>query len=302
MPAKIPAHIREQQINDLPNISFVRWVDGSYMNHKSKATVRCAIDGFEWPASVNSLINHGKGCPECSGKRHWTAEERERQINELPNILFVRWSTGYRGAFSKTIVRCAIDGFEWCATIDNILNKGSGCPECSGKRRWTSAEREQQINALPNISFSHWEGEYRGAHSKAVCRCVARAHLWAATVSSLIHRGSRCPQCAESGYSTAKPGTLYVLRSECGAMVKIGISNDYQTRHTTLKRKTPFEWHCVELLHGDGGVISALEKKLHGLTEPVAFTEKFDGFTEWRKWDNRLPSWIAQCREKIEAP
>ena len=85
-------------------------------------------------------------------------------------------------------------------------------------------------------------------------------------------------------------------------MMKIGISNYYAQRHRRLERSTPFRWGCIELIHGDGALVASAEKGLLELTEPVAFTEKFDGFTEWRKWDNRLPSWISQCREKIEAP
>lgn len=298
MSAKIPAHVREQQINELPDIRFVRW-DAEYRNCDSKAVCQCLTDGFEWASSVSSLLK-GHGCPSCAGNRRWTAEERISQINAMPGVFFVRWVQPYRGAKTKAECRCRF-GHEWVTAIDYLLNGGTGCPKCAHSRTYTPEERKLQIDGLKGINFIKWADNYTNNLSKAVCRCDA-GHEWSASVNSLVNKGRGCPQCAESGYSTAKPGTLYVLRSECGAMVKIGISNDYQTRHTTLKRKTPFDWHCVELLHGDGGVISALEKKLHGLTEPVAFTEKFDGFTEWRKWDNRLPSWIAQCREKIEAP
>lgn len=79
-------------------------------------------------------------------------------------------------------------------------------------------------------------------------------------------------------------------------MVKIGISNNHEQRHSILKRKTPFTFHCVELCHGDGELVAALEKVLHGLMEPVTFAEQFDGSTEWRKWDDRLPEWFELYR------
>ena len=72
MTARIPAHVREQQINDLPNIRFVRW-DGEYSNKDSKAICRCAVDGFEWSATVSHLINTGTGCPYCA--RYGKTEE-----------------------------------------------------------------------------------------------------------------------------------------------------------------------------------------------------------------------------------
>lgn len=31
---------------------------------------------------------------------------------------------------------------------------------------------------------------------------------------------------------------------------------------------------------------------LKGKTEPIDFSERFDGYTEWRKWDARIPEWF----------
>jgi hypothetical protein len=365
MPAKIPAHIREQQINDLPNISFVRWVDG-YRNNRSKAICRCDLDGHEWAAEVNSLVNQGKGCPECGVTLRVTAEEtRIQQINDLPNISFVRWVDGYRNNRSKAICRCDLDGYECAASADGLVNGRSGCHQCAGVRRWTAEERIRQINSLPNISFVRWADVFKNAKSKAVCRCevdgyewaaevnclvnarnkcpqctdriprpaekriaqinalpniffvrwadvyknsfskaVCRCdldgHEWATAVDSLLNAGTGCPACAQSGFNPATPGTLYILRSECGTMVKIGISNNHEQRHGQLKRATPFDWHCIELLHSDdGSLIAELEKELHSWTEQAEFREPFDGYTEWRKWDDRLPRWIKRYRARL---
>ena len=76
MPARIPANVREQQIDSLHNISFVRW-DGEFKSNKSYAVVRCRSDGFEWRASVHNLVNNGHKCPECSNVRKWTARSEE---------------------------------------------------------------------------------------------------------------------------------------------------------------------------------------------------------------------------------
>jgi hypothetical protein len=294
----IPAHIREQQINEFPNIRFVRWADG-YCNDASEAICRCMVDGYEWSAKVGSLIRQGTGCPQCGGKRRWTAEERIEQINGLANTSFVKWHGEYRGSLSRVICRCSVDGFEWSVNINNLLNNGRGCPHCAGKRRWTAEERIEQINELSNISFIRWVGEYKNANSKAVCRCSIDGFQWPAKISSLINMGSGCPKCAKNGYNSSKPGTLYLLRSECGSMVKIGISNNYEQRHAQLRRATPFDWHCIELLIGDGGAIAEFEKELHDWTEQAEFREPFDGYTEWRKWDGRLPRWVERYRARL---
>lgn len=290
-------------VNSLPNISFVRW-ESSYKNNKSKAICRCEIDGHEWATSVHNLINGGYGCPQCAPNRSWAPEERIAQINALPNISFVRWDGEYRNLNSRAVYRCGIDGCEWATNLGSLLAQdGSGCPQCSGMRRWTAEERVSQINALPNISFVRWEDVYKNVYSKAICRCAVDGFEWAAQVHSLLNLGTGCPQCSPCGYNPAKPATLYVLRSECGVMTKIGISNYYKQRHAQLRRATPFKWSCIELVHSnDGAFIAELEKELHSWTEPVEFINRFDGHTEWRKWDDRLPKWIARFRLKVEAP
>ena len=307
MPAKIPAHIREQQINDLPNISFVRW-EGEYRNNRSKAICRCDLDGHEWAASAGSLIK-GHGCPKCGiaarvRKRRTTEEEQIAKINALPEISFVRWSDGFKNNKSKAVCRCAIDGFEWAASISNLTTRGSGCPECA-KLSIARALRTPEyvwllkINDIPNIEFVEWFGDGRVCDSKAKFRCKIDGHEWVTTMRSVADGRSGCPQCAPFGYDKTKPGTLYILRSECGTMVKIGISNNHEQRHAQLRRRTPFDWHCIELLHSnDGSLIAELEKELHSWTEQAEFREHFDGYTEWRKWDDRLPMWIEEYRAR----
>ena len=300
MPPRITAQVREQQINELKNISFIRW-DGDYVNNQSKAICRCDIDGYEWLANAKSLIDRAAGCPQCSGKRRWTAKDRIEQINELPNISFIRWPSEYSGASSKATVRCRTDGFEWSATVNSLL-KGHGCQQCANNRRWTAVERIAQINALQNITFERWVCGYRNKNSKAVCRCSIDGCEWSSSVNNLINHMNGCPDCAKHGFNRSKSAVLYFLRSDCGGMVKIGISNDHKTRHAALKRATPFDWSCVEMLHiDDGALIARWEKELHSWTDQVEFKVTFDGFTEWRKWDDRLTKWIKRSRAMLES-
>lgn len=294
MPAKIPADVREQQINELPDITFVRW-ESEYRNNQSKAVCRCRAN-HEWSARLNDLLSIGSRCPSCAGNRRWSAEERIGQINELPQICFVRWGSGYRNNQSKAVCRC-IANHEWSASVNDLL-RGKGCPQCAGNIRWTAEDRIEQINALQNIRFVKWSGIYKNNQSKAVIRCSAN-HEWTTTVNNLLS-GKGCPSCAKTGFNPAIPATLYILRSECGAMVKIGISNDHKRRLTELRNVTPFNWSCIEMLHNeDGSLIAEWEKELHSWTEQAAFKATFQGYTEWRKWDDRLPRWIERYRARL---
>ena len=162
MTKKLSKAVWEQRVNEAGagRHEFVRWeVDGEFGSQK-KCIVRCIKDGYKWAADVNSLVNGGHGCPHCVGVRRWTAEERVEQINSLESINFISWVDGYRNNKSKANVRCAVDGFEWTAEVQSLVNSGSGCPQCSGNIRWTAEVRIQQINKLDSIKFVCWVDSY----------------------------------------------------------------------------------------------------------------------------------------------
>lgn len=198
MAAKVSEQERIEQINAKPNIQFVRW-DGEFKGNISKAIVRCKVDGNEWSTSVNSLVNHGRGCPQCAVKLNRIDEQDAiNHINAKPNITFVRWDGDFKGSTTKAICRCEIDGHEWSSTFNTLVRAGSGCPQCAGQRKWTANERVEQINAKPNITFVRWDGEFKGSTSKAVCRCDVDGYEWSATVNSLIIIGTGCPRCGRT--------------------------------------------------------------------------------------------------------
>ncbi|MGL5153997.1 MAG: zinc-ribbon domain-containing protein, partial [Aeromonas veronii] len=270
---------RIDQINSLENIEFVSWVDW-YKGSRSKANVRCEVDGFEWSAEVSSLVSSGHGCPHCSGSRIWTSDERIEQINKLDSIKFVCWVDSYENSHSKANLRCLIDGYEWSASVSSIVHAGSGCPKCAGNRRWTGEERIEQINSIENIEFVSWVDGYRGCESKANVRCKLDGFEWSASVNSIVNNRTGCPKCAKYGYDQSETGALYALRSECGMHVKVGISNKPSQRHRKLERSTPFSFSCIEQISGEGDKIRELEKYFHSKYERAGLAG-FDGCTEW---------------------
>lgn len=280
----IPEEMRIKQINAIPNIAFVSWVDG-YKGNTSKANVRCSSDGFEWIATPSGLINQNLGCPQCSGKRRWTAKERIEQINKLEGIEFVSWHGCYKNKNSKANVRCLVDGTEWSSCVNNLVNGLQGCPKCSRisggiSRRVCEDDVISKINNRNGIAFVGWVSCYTGNMSYAIVKCKVDGYIWSAKVSKLTHKGTGCPMCARTGFNKGKTGYLYALRSECGQHVKVGISNDPKRRHKELQKRTPFKFNLIEKVSGDGVKISELEKHFHTKYERAGFTE-FDGATEW---------------------
>lgn len=279
------AEDRECHLNSLPGLRFVRWVD-EWRGNFSKAVMMCE-KGHEWSASVNNLLNHSRGCPKCAGRYSYSPFEREKQLNVLPGLKFVRWLNRNKDSRSKATMRCEM-GHEWSATVDCLINSGTGCPKCAGNYKYSAADRVRQLDALPGKSFVCWVSGYRNKNSKALMRCD-NGHEWQAAVDYLVNEGTGCPSCAKSGYDKSKPGTMYAIMNVDGGHIKIGISNNYERRLAELRSATPFEFSTVALVHGAGHEIRDLEKMFHAEFESSGFIG-FDGATEWLKFDTGILS------------
>ncbi|MGL4755893.1 MAG: GIY-YIG nuclease family protein, partial [Aeromonadaceae bacterium] len=188
---------------------------------------------------------------------------------------------------SVAIMLCD-NSHEWSARADSVSASAHGCPYCAGNYRRTAEDRERQLNDFPDMRFVRWKDGYLNKHSKAVMRCD-KGHVWAASAHNLANGGTGCPTCARAGYDPSRPATLYALLSLCENYIKIGISGDYNRRHTELYRATPFEFSAIGVLHGNGYEIREVERMFHGGFESARFSG-FNGATEWLKFDPQILS------------
>lgn len=125
---------RERQIEDIPNVNFVNWVD-KYKNIKSRATFRCDL-GHEWESSINNLVNKTRVCPTCS-LIDFSISKRvpeEVQLEKLTSIISGRYSIDrideYIGNVTKYKCVCLSCSHEWDSAL-STMQSGSGCPSCA---------------------------------------------------------------------------------------------------------------------------------------------------------------------------
>lgn len=356
---------RIAKVNSMKNTEFLCW-SGEYVGTRTRLLVRCTSCGLERDTSLNNIVNNARGCPNCSKKRRWTKQEREAQLSSISGISFVGFAEEYAGHKTRAWMRCDVDGFEWCTTIDTLINQGSGCPQCAGKRRWTMDEREDQINSIDGLSFIRWGDQYKNAHSRAVVSCEIDGYEWMATPDALINKGTRCPmcaglvkasmedlndkissigkfeligvvgrfsglgskvkvrcnedgfewdvlaqniirgnsgcpKCANHGFDTSKVGFVYLLRSYGGDIAKVGISNDMHRRLKEIYSRTPFQCEIFDFIECDGATARAIEKRIHSMTEQASFDFSFDGYTEWRCNFNFVKELFSNEKNSIEA-
>lgn len=272
---------REVQLSNISGINFIGFAE-EYVGHKTRVLMRCGVDGFEWCTTIDTLVNQGSGCPQCAGKRRWTMEERELQINSIDGLSFIRWDGKYKNAHSRAVVVCEIDGYEWMATPDSLINRGTGCPMCAGLVKTSMEDLNDKISSSGKFELISVVGRFSGLGSKVKVRCTEDGFEWDVFAQNIIRGNSGCPKCASYGFDMSKIGFVYLLRSSESDIAKVGISNDMPRRLREIYSRTPFQCELFDFIECDGVMARSIEKRIHSMTDQAKFDFSFDGYTEWR--------------------
>ena len=135
---------------------------------------KCKTCGNEWITQINDRA-YGRGCPVCAGKQRVKSfrENRylRRGINDLATLnpeLTEEWDKDKNegispedfttGSKEKIWWKCKVCGYSWEATINNRVNKNSGCPKCMQYNR--TSFPEQAIFYYVSTLFPEAENSY----------------------------------------------------------------------------------------------------------------------------------------------
>lgn len=122
-----------------------------------------------------------------------------------------------------------------------------------------------------------------------------------AQASNVIYSNQGCRKCAEYGFNTSKPASLYVhkveLNGECIGL-KFGITNcEVSVRHRQMQRKTIADLNCLFKYYSeDGSLIHFIESEIKKKFETGVISKDIlpDGFTETiePKLETKLLLWL----------
>lgn len=234
-------HYKESKYSD-NGVQYEILVFGK--NQRDRFTVKCLICNEVASVSAASILSGRKPC-FCSVK---SGNTPDRKMQKLVPILKAR-----NMKLISEVVGKAKDPLKvYCNTCDNfivttynnlVLNK-TGCKYCANNTRPTEQEFLkfiQNIGKTSNFSvkeiFYEVDKVLRDTDISLVCNSCESNWI---TKKDSIRNGSSCPHCAYSGFNTALPANLYILRvsSEDGILqgYKYGISCDIDRRLYEHKR------------------------------------------------------------------
>lgn len=283
------------------NFKFIKWTNGKYENAYSKMQMHCEKHG-DWSVRYHDYVNGGKACPKCGKIKRALARRMSKDVAE-EKIKTMLNGYEFHGWENETFTGWACIGHFSCEkghvfkSTYNNFTQGKRCPTCSAQRV-SESNRQEENEAVekmkqsrPDMKFITWvNGKYENAKSIGFFECE-NGHYVKMSYNT-VQQGGGCKFCAKTGFKGLKTGYLYCLRSEDGTKVKVGITNDPETRMYTLKRSTPFNFNLIEMIKFEKGEQARnLEMIFHKKFESANLTG-FDGSTEWLNWNPDIQTWF----------
>ena len=243
------------------------------------------------------LKNNGKFKVACSGL---DPSLKKKMISDYPHLLKEYNGTEdptkiVAGTKKKLDWKCSTCDHEWKAKGDNRV-RGNGCAICN-RGGLHSDGRNSMANTHPEL-----EKEYLGDATKTIAKtykkldwkCSTCEHEWKAKGSDRVSKGNGCPACAEHGFDSSKPASVYQIRFHTrnnGVFYKCGITNrEVHPRTITIINNYKETYDDIidvrindEIYFEDGSVAWDFERKLKTSGTDLGsefFSRKFYGYTE----------------------
>ena len=268
---------------------------------KFKVTcTECSKDKELFPdgyfVSTKAHLKSGRKPCGCSNKPKWYDWQFLTLARRAAKDRFIvhGFAEEFKNAHTKLNLECLKDGHKWVASIQKIINAGTGCPKCKGskvaeqKKTPEHIALQKCINICKEMNYDvvGFVDGYKNNKSlfEYVCKIHGKQNV---CYRDFVNYGNRCSGCAEYGYSTSKQGTFYVYQwtKDCHNFIKFGITNQKElARIKKQKRETKYNYKKVwSATFEDGSIPLYIENyiKNSGIEIGIMSKEEFsDGFTE----------------------
>lgn len=293
-------HVRSAQIKEkcvIHNYMFLGYV-GSFCGAKTKISLRCPEHG-EFLSTINNFVNNNRRCSKC---RKGHPLDKDTAISEARTALLesgvqlIEVAGEFKGSLTKLDVRCMRHPSNtWVCSISaarqtKMIRRGiRGCSECLGEviskatvRDFSKySERVHQKSLERGLAFVGIRGGYSGHSTDLEISCPTHGSWYCKLNKFLSDDTFSCPGCVTCGFDQTKTGYTYLLSSDCGRYLKVGVSNYPKKRLARLRRETPFHFKVLEIVKFEVGKDALdLERGAHRKYQSAGL-KGFDGCTEW---------------------
>lgn len=275
---------------DKENIKKYLYEESIYLGNGKKMKVRCKEHGI-FEMKPNSLLN-GQGCPSCANNKPYKDINdflnRNKENNNIKKYEIDKNS--FINAKSKLKLKCNIHGWFFMNVYDLI--RGCNCKKCAKCYKPNNIKEFLDLNINNEYlkKYNYENSIYINALKKMQVNCTIHGEF--NIRPSALLRGQGCSKCANYGFNTLKPATLYILnmKKKCGLeAIGYGITNNFTRRiveHEKNFKKNKVDWVLIETINFEKGIDCLyIENKIK--TETKCLNFNIDGFrTESTHIDN----------------
>lgn len=136
------------------------------------------------------------------GGLRWTLErflERAKEIHG-PKFDYSFISEKHiNGRESKVPIKCNQCNCSWSPSINNHINRQSGCPDCSGNVVWTLGRFLRRAKEIHGDQFDYScivDGDIVNHESRINIKCITCSYQWSPSIDNHISARSGCPNCS----------------------------------------------------------------------------------------------------------
>lgn len=277
-----------------------------YVRSNKKVTIICRSCGLQFDQTPNNHLS-GQGCHECAelarkqaaSKRKKTTEKFIEDARAVHGNKYDYSITNYTGAHEDIQYLCQKHGVITQKATNHLF---WGCQYCAYEANGKNCRMNRGEFVARSI-VKHGEAFYDYSNlktdkvrsiDKVTIGCPVHGEFNPNVNAHLFVSG--CPSCAIRGFNPKAAAHLYILLSECGLKMKVGITNvgNEAKRARSLRKETPFKWNVLEAFRFEVGKDAYdLEQAAHsrGVNSGLS---GFDGATEWFEFDGSLIEWIRQ--------
>lgn len=240
----------------------------------------CSQDSELWPPGsiVGRILKLNRGAVPCgcSDGTKWSEAQnriRAERAASKAGLKIERWVTNRRLAVS-----CRFHGtFE--KSLKHLVTSGTACLPCwYSSLRLSESELTRRLSERQEESGIRVDGRF-GDRLTLACP----VHGWyEASIDTFVRQKCGCPSCAFGGFKPHRRAALYVLKSDCQAYLKVGITGGIKKRMQKLRLETPFSFSLEYVARLNGFTAARVEKLTHTRFESAGLSG-FDGATEWLK-------------------
>ena len=258
-------------------------------------------DGY-FVSTKDHLVNGQRpcGCSKSTKWYDWQYLILARRVGENKNFIVHGFAEPFKNAYTKLNLECLKDGHKWTASINNVMNKCSGCPKCAGNAKPTEQEALQKcIDICKEMDYDvvGFPDGYKNCDSRFEYSCKIHGKQ-GVCYDNFVNGGTRCGGCwkdrqleilRDNGngngyYPERKDETdfLYILDFD-NKFIKVGRSFDVDERIKGLRDVSKIlkkNIHKLRIFTATHQEIYDYEQELHRELRERNFQHYVDWSTE----------------------